>query len=584
MPVRFYPSYAYANLENVITKKDGSPLHGEIEVYKKLWDDLGKSSDDWHVWHNLTLPTHSPNYNPRKKSESQIDFLVLSKKGLIVLEVKGGPVSTQDNTFYYNKKGSPPKKMENPFHQAKGYRFTLKDEIFPQLKTCHFCEAVVFPHVKYEFESLIFNQEQLWTHHKRDLFDDSLENFILHVFKTEKEKHKRYRRNFNDLSQKEYKKILSTLNPKINGGLYMTPSSTKAWLGIDNLDILNGLKQNPRIMIEGPPGSGKTTLAKAYIDRQFRKKGLLICWNRFLMIHLKNELRIRDNNEIDVMTYYQFLQMLDSNLKSQDILQSENHEEFTAKVQEIVNKHLLQDEVNILYDYIIIDEGQELFHRGIDIIIDKFCGSNGQGLKNGNSMILYDNNQAYNATSQISLEYAEFIMEYYSHFRLDKIKRSAQNPDISSLAEIFLTKPDVLLDNDILDKMCDIEVTHFESLKDLRKHLSSKLLPRLRDEKESSFIGKNAIFLYDSSLITHEDHRGDNLIDVLDIVNIQELNPDNLTDTSNTLKHTSILKYKGLEKQYVFLAVKKPFDFNQSEIYIGITRCMAQLSIYILNE
>ena len=44
-------------------------------------------------------------------------------------------------------------------------------------------------------------------------------------------------------------------------------------------------------MIEGPPGSGKTTIAKAYIDRQVGKKGIYLCWNNLLMHYMKSILK-----------------------------------------------------------------------------------------------------------------------------------------------------------------------------------------------------------------------------------------------------------------------------------------------------
>jgi hypothetical protein len=44
----------------------------------------------------------------------------------------------------------------------------------------------------------------------------------------------------------------------------------------------------------------------------------------------------------------------------------------------------------IPYNFIVIDEAQDLFDRGLDLFINKFSGFNGNGLLNGNSLILYD--------------------------------------------------------------------------------------------------------------------------------------------------------------------------------------------------
>lgn len=103
MPVRFHPNNPIDSLENIIIKDDGSPLRGEIEIYRQLWTDLNNSGLEWDVWHDLKLPEHSDNFNYYKKTSSQIDFLILCKYGILVLEVKGGPISTRDNTFFMER-------------------------------------------------------------------------------------------------------------------------------------------------------------------------------------------------------------------------------------------------------------------------------------------------------------------------------------------------------------------------------------------------------------------------------------------------------------------------------------------------
>ena len=158
MSVTFHPNNPIDALETIIIKDDGSPLHGEIDVYRKLWEDLNKSTLDWNVWHDLKLPDHSDDFNYYKKTSSQIDFLILCKHGLLVLEVKGGPISTKDSTFFYGKNFETPIK-QNPFKQSEGYKYTLKDKVLNNFKSCFFCEATAFPHVDYPFESKLIDKK-----------------------------------------------------------------------------------------------------------------------------------------------------------------------------------------------------------------------------------------------------------------------------------------------------------------------------------------------------------------------------------------------------------------------------------------
>ena len=160
MAVTFYPSKPIDLLESYITKEDGSPLHGEIDVYRSLYHDLSRSSDDWHVWHDLRLPTHSTSFNRYKKTSAQIDFLILCNQGIMIFEVKGGYVSLKDNTFYYGRNFED-KMKQDPFVQAEGYKHTIKDEKLNNIRRCFFCHAVSFPHVDYRFESKFIGQTLL---------------------------------------------------------------------------------------------------------------------------------------------------------------------------------------------------------------------------------------------------------------------------------------------------------------------------------------------------------------------------------------------------------------------------------------
>ena len=46
MPVTFLPYNPISALDKIITKEDGSPLQGEINIYKKLFTDLNISEDN----------------------------------------------------------------------------------------------------------------------------------------------------------------------------------------------------------------------------------------------------------------------------------------------------------------------------------------------------------------------------------------------------------------------------------------------------------------------------------------------------------------------------------------------------------
>src|SRR5690606_12041223 len=101
------------------------------------------------------------------------------------------------------------------------------------------------------------------TAYNAPVFNNSIEEFLLRAIEYSKIKHKRHFRNYENLTSKEYSAIKKILSPRIGDRNHNTTINTLEWLGIHNIEILEGLYKNPRILIEGPPGSGKTTLAKA---------------------------------------------------------------------------------------------------------------------------------------------------------------------------------------------------------------------------------------------------------------------------------------------------------------------------------
>jgi hypothetical protein len=580
MPVKFYPNNPLDALETIIVKDDGSPLHGEIDIYRKLWNDLNRSRLDWDVWHDLKLPEHSDNFNYYKKTSVQIDFLILCKYGIIVIEVKGGPISTKENIFYYGKNFETPMK-QNPFKQAEGYKYTLKDNILNNLKGCFFCEAIAFPHVDYPFESRLIDNKLLWTSYNAQDYDGSIEKFLLSVFEYSKNKHKKHFRNYNEISNQEYVAIKKILSPTIGDRNQINSINTLEWLGIQNIEILDGLFKNPRIMIEGPPGCGKTTIAKAFIDKQHNKSGIYLCWNNLLMYYTKSLLSERLlSSSIEVTTFFRFFQTLNPSLDYME-LSSFNEEQFYDLVKSTIQRLEKNEELKP-YNFIVIDEAQDILDRGLDLFINKFSGFNGQGLVNGNSLVLYDIDQSYTASGRNVEEIADLLTAYYCHFKINEVKRSAQNPDIRNLSSEVLDNPEILDTVDFEMKFSNIPVRRYKTLQDVKSHIVKNILTPIR-ETNSSLKGQDCVILIESTFLKGEYKGREDLRELLIIKDIEELSKTNVGDTANKLRYTSILKFKGLEKKNVFLVISKPSELNKYEIFVGLTRAILNVEINIVE-
>ena len=129
MAVTLLNNYPENNLEKHITKKDGSPLYGELWLYKQFLQ-FNKNNllenETWYLKHDYNLSTHPAS---KGKVEGQIDFILLSKYGILIIEIKGGGLRVDENDQYFSYNKSGEYKTQNPFNQAKEYTHTLKELI-----------------------------------------------------------------------------------------------------------------------------------------------------------------------------------------------------------------------------------------------------------------------------------------------------------------------------------------------------------------------------------------------------------------------------------------------------------------------
>lgn len=312
----------------------------------------------------------------------------------------------------------------------------------------------------------------------------------------------------------------------------------------------------------------------AYAEMQVEREGIYLCWNALLCVY--NQQRFEEKNvRIDCMTFKQLIAKYHPTVQEKEIYYLKPLA--CAKLVQETLQYLEEQDQLPDYDYMIIDEAQDLFDRNLAMLIDKLCGD-GQGLTQGNVMLLYDLDQSFSLFGREVTEYAYFLKDYFTHFKLHKIRRSAQKSQIRQIAEHIQESPEEWEEITAHQSEYDeIELRSFDEVESLK--IAMKTIIDSINDPSSSLEAEDVIVLVQSKVW----QRRNNVADLIAELDMEELTRENLTLDPTHLQFTTALKYKGLERKNVILIVDKPDQFTPFEWYVGCTRAIDNLSIWQLH-
>lgn len=583
MPVVLHNNYTItSDLEAIITQNDGKPLYGEIEMFRRIYQDCSNSDYTWHFWHDLRLPV-----SVKKQHEIQIDFLLVCEKGVIVVEVKGGLVGIYQGIYYYEVSRERTFMDRTPFDQARDYMQALIDNRIVSSSQLFIDTVCAFPHTRMEHTSDNPNSDlgyKLWSKIQQDNTNSSFADFCINVLERDKNKYGRTRP---DLTPKEVEVAIHSLlfnfadrsrNVYSERGL----DAILERLKIDNLSTFNSLKKNERVFIEGGPGTGKTTIAKAYIEKYHTLRGLYLCWNKLLEAKIRNEVWQAGLPNCRVEQFASFVFSLQSNNSTEQISLEDI---LTGGAQDKLDKMFahFRERVDFTpFDYIIIDEAQDVLDKGAIPLLNTLTSITSDGISTGRYLVFYDTEQGYKSESRRIEEIADVVALNGARFELDVNKRVPNNKEIVSYAKQLMAGVSV---KDLFEKIQEdsydsTRVFFFDGAKQLIKHING-----IKNSiREHSHDWNDYVLLADSSTKCEQSSGNEKLYDrIATVEGIKELSPRNICLNTSELPFTSILTYKGLESKHVILIINGRVDINAFELYIGMTRAIIDLQILVLN-
>ncbi len=551
MPIQLLNNYPESFLDKHITKRDGSPLYGEIWIYQQFIkiNNLNLLPDEkWYLKHDYNLSTHPWS---KGKVEGQVDFLLMSKYGLLIIEVKGGGLSVDEDDRYYssNSKGGR-YETQNPFNQAKGYTHTLIELID---KKIFVYRAVVLPHEAgfnlvgpqlSDYENLFFSKKDFAELDEKldaELITKKFFSFLVNLAKSSRRKilkqlnpnwniekiNKKLFDEYPELSSKQINSLKSELLPPQSNYGYNPERINSEIILNENYEILKGLRRNRKVIVQGAPGTGKTVLAKKFFADCILKdqKGIFYCANKLIQSKLEHSI-LRDYG-------------VDTRLI-----------EF-----KIFHENSINEKINQEVEYVIFDEAQEYFNKGLYEFIEKIE----RNLEFPKFLILYDPKQTIlNEFNDISFYTDFFVQNNFTHYFFDETYRCAQNPSITQLS---------------------LKVFENKEIKPNQKTIEPKKKLEFLNEviHDARFTKSEKIILVHSKLLDSFKE----LVGIIFADEIEELTEQNINLASTKVRYTTPIKYRGMEKKSVYLITNCLKDKSRVQNYLAVTRAMEDIKIAV---
>ena len=532
-------------------------------------------SDGWVCLHSLGLARH------QQKRIGEADFVLVTNEGVFVLEVKGGRVRREGGVWVFTDRyGTEHRKTEGPFEQAATAMFSLERDIKAHFKGTRISEVrmgfgVIVPDIEFSTVGPDWDQKQVY-----DVTDrrNPFRKYVARLAEFWRERDKRRRRGLN---KEDVRKLVEFLRADFD----LVPSMDTVLddasyqllqLTNEQLTVLDALASEPRALIEGPAGSGKTLLAIEGARRSARlgNRVLLICYNKFLAARIQKVLADEFSSDTVLVSTLDSLMI---KLIAKSSLAEEFQDRRSGAGDDLVFKELVPEYAGLAvledvvdpFDLLIIDEGQDLVAtRNLDVIDGALKG----GLRSGSWLVFLDsNNQSsiYDKVEKTALDSLRAMgRSQFLTINCRNTQEVAQHTNI-------LAQPRVPSVGRISGP--PVEFVSFDAGKDPFDRLSG-ILKTL--EGEGVRPGRVSVLLARSP--------SQEQLELLHNLGVEPVTVENAASISDGPIATwaVVSGFKGLENDVVLLVGVEDIDGDwwRAVCYVGMSRARSRLYVFLTGE
>ena len=533
----------------------------EKKVFNALKHDNNLITKNWIVYHSLNYPV---SISKTKRSSflyfGESDFLILAENiGIINIEVKGGSITCLDGIWQLKSRYETKNLSKSPIKQAHDTKYNIQEYIRKKFNRVYPQEyLVIFPdcsltnivdNIEYS-ENNIIDADQFYNN-----FSQRISNLV---------KDLKPGGNIVNLENNEINKLKKIIRPDfetyIKTSTILKDSEDEiSQYTKDQLKVLERIEHEPRLLVTGSQGTGKTVMAEEIIKRFANTGKKILFINSGRLANLLTKFKYRDDyKNINFSTFNNFVRDINkhfnnniSNL-SKNFIEANNF--LTKEALQLLNK---TTDNKYLYDFIIIDEIQHCyFYDSFYLLLDKILK---KGLLEGNYYFFGD------------FDYQNIIGE-----KLDKniLKNRMPKEHLQSYEQIMLwhnvrNSEDIAFEAPVISGLIEELPLPYTVTKTpgKTKHLFCKddddkkdnLLNILKKLSLDNVSGNDIVILSNYTLANNKNIL--NSIDVSQYYNIYDLskmsndgvlnNDKNKIKNKDTIYFSTTLAFQGLESKIV---------------------------------